>query len=49
LAADDEEIHEEADLLGSPDATAYRAIAARCNYLQPDSRISSSPSRSVAE
>jgi hypothetical protein len=36
LTADDEEIDEEAELLGSSDATAYRAIGARCKYLQPD-------------
>ena len=36
LTADDDEIDDEAKLLSSSDATAYRAIAARCNYLQPD-------------
>ena len=36
LTKDDDEIYDEAELLSSSDATAHRAIAARCNYLQPD-------------
>ena len=34
--ADDDDDEEGAELLNPTDSTAYRAIAARCNYLQPD-------------
>ena len=43
LTADDEEFYEKAELLGSSDATAYRAIAHAVTTCSRTGRISSSP------
>ena len=42
--AEGDEDEDEEELLSPSEATAFRTIAARCMYLQPD-RISSTPSR----